>query len=778
MHWLLSLDTALFHLVNGTMANPFFDWLMPKLSGNGVPWLLALIVAVPLVLLYGGARLRLCAVLMVLVVALGDPLVVGTVKETVLRPRPFVTIPDARLFGERGKGYVPPLADGALAATANRHSFPSAHAANWFALATVAFLFYRRSGWFLYPLAAAVALSRVYNGVHYPSDIAAGAILGSGYAIAFVLLAQMLWGLIGRRVFPGWYARLPNLLGADRGAQNPAETERTDGAEEAHSALRTPNSEPDWLWLGYLLIVLALIGRWIYLASGIIGLTEDEAYQWLWSKHLALSYYSKSPGIAYIQWAGTTLFGDTNFGVRFFSPLFAAILSVLVLRFMARAADSRAAVCLLLINFATPLLVLGSILMTVDPPLVLCWMWAVIAGWRATQPAAQTRDWLVVGLALGLGFLCKYTAGFQLICWVIFFALQPSARGRLKKAGPWLGLLVFGLCTLPVVIWNAQHHWITALHVWGDAGMTVHAANQMTLTEHLQQSAGYFLEFTSGEFGALNPIFFVGALWALIAAWKRRAEKPLWFFLFCMSAPLFLGHWLFSFHSRNQLNWPAAAVPPMFCLMVLYWNESKLRLKPWLAAGVLLGLAVSVFMYDSDLLGRLAGHKLPGDKDMSHLHFARGGREAAQLVETERVKFDANAFVIAEHYGTTGLYSFYSAPARAAAESSRPLVYCVDSDRPIDQFAFWDDYNYREHRQGENALFVLHLDPYKMESGWIWKWLRGEPVGFREIPPPRAVPKRMADEFESVTNLGIREIKLRDGRVFHRVQLFGCYHLK
>ena len=56
MHWLLSLDTALFHLVNGTMANPFFDWLMPKLSGNGVPWLLALIVAMPLVsAVWGGA---------------------------------------------------------------------------------------------------------------------------------------------------------------------------------------------------------------------------------------------------------------------------------------------------------------------------------------------------------------------------------------------------------------------------------------------------------------------------------------------------------------------------------------------------------------------------------------------------------------------------------------------------------------------------------------------------------------------------------------------------
>ena len=87
-----------------------------------------------------------------------------------------------------------------------------------------------------------------------------------------------------------------------------------------------------------------LIGRWIYLASGIIELSEDEAYQWLWSKHLALSYYSKPPGIAFIQFAGTSLFGDTEFGVRFFSPLFAAILSLMVLRFLAREIGARAGV--------------------------------------------------------------------------------------------------------------------------------------------------------------------------------------------------------------------------------------------------------------------------------------------------------------------------------------------------------------------------------------------------------------------------------------------------
>ena len=71
-----------------------------------------------------------------------------------------------------------------------------------------------------------------------------------------------------------------------------------------------------------------------YIGSGKIELSEDEAYQWLWSKHPALSYYSKPPLIAYTQFLGTHLWGDTEFGVRFFSPVIAAVLSLLVLRFL------------------------------------------------------------------------------------------------------------------------------------------------------------------------------------------------------------------------------------------------------------------------------------------------------------------------------------------------------------------------------------------------------------------------------------------------------------
>jgi 4-amino-4-deoxy-L-arabinose transferase-like glycosyltransferase len=520
------------------------------------------------------------------------------------------------------------------------------------------------------------------------------------------------------------------------------------------------------LHLGYVVIIVALVARWIYLRSGILDLSGDEAYQWTWSKHLALSYYSKPLGIALLQKLGTLIGGDTAFGVRFCSPLLAAILSFIVLRFLARENNPRTAFWALIATLTVPLLCVGSVLMTIDPPLVLCWMWATIAGWRAAQPDGKTRDWLIVGLAIGLGFLFKYTAALQIICWIIFFALSASARTHLKKSGPWLALGVFALCTLPVVIWNSQHGWITLTHVAGNAN----------LDQKWQPTPKFFFEFFGAQVGLLNPVFIFAALWASIAFWKRRAEKPLWLFLACMGVPLFYGYWLYSFHSRVQPNWPVAAVPPLFCLAALYWHERSRAAKRILIAGILVGIPMVALLHSTSLTKVFFGAKLPGDVDIAHR--SRGWRETALAVEQARREFDTNSFIIADGYGTTGLYSFYSPPARDAVGSPQPLVYCLRSGKPGNQFYFWDEYDYRAHRHGENAIYVDHLEYYKLEHGWIWKWLHHQPLNYRDVPTTEATPKVLTEQFESVTNLGIREIKIDDGRIFHRVQLFGCYGLK
>ena len=107
MHWLQALDTSLFLFVNRSLANPVFDWLMPILSGNAFFFPALFLLGVGL-LWKGNARLRLCVLLLVLILPLGDGLVTNTIKHAVARPRPFVTLPEARLFGTVGKGYVPP----------------------------------------------------------------------------------------------------------------------------------------------------------------------------------------------------------------------------------------------------------------------------------------------------------------------------------------------------------------------------------------------------------------------------------------------------------------------------------------------------------------------------------------------------------------------------------------------------------------------------------------------------------------------------------------------
>src|SRR5580700_4295525 len=80
-----------------------------------------------------------------------------------------------------------------------------------------------------------------------------------------------------------------------------------------------------------ILTILALVAVRL-VAAAWTPLTFDEAYYWMWSKHLAFGYYDHPPGVAFVIRAGTAIAGDTELGVRLVSILLALPVSLALYR--------------------------------------------------------------------------------------------------------------------------------------------------------------------------------------------------------------------------------------------------------------------------------------------------------------------------------------------------------------------------------------------------------------------------------------------------------------
>ncbi len=177
------LDTKLLIFVNHGMANGFFDVLMPALTLRGylviIPYLLAMFLRSAKQKDDGGKTFIAVAIWTFLIACAAVYLaewVEDWMKDAVARPRPCLVIEGVRLILPCPKSY----------------SMPSGHALSSFAFALPLWYMTRRfieAYWRIFPLflAAMISFSRIYLGVHYPTDVLAGALLGAAIGLALSL---------------------------------------------------------------------------------------------------------------------------------------------------------------------------------------------------------------------------------------------------------------------------------------------------------------------------------------------------------------------------------------------------------------------------------------------------------------------------------------------------------------------------------------------------------------------------------------------------------------
>ena len=177
-----SIDVALFFFINHTISNPIFDWLMPFLTdlNKNKPALAVIGLFLVSVLWKGGNTGRITIGALIITVFISDQLNSSVLKEMFGRIRPCKVLDGVRMLVDCGGGL----------------SFPSSHAVNNFAGAAVISHFYKKQKWYWFSFAALVAISRPYVGVHYPSDIFAGAFVGIGIGLTITTLWEKLFRVI------------------------------------------------------------------------------------------------------------------------------------------------------------------------------------------------------------------------------------------------------------------------------------------------------------------------------------------------------------------------------------------------------------------------------------------------------------------------------------------------------------------------------------------------------------------------------------------------------
>src|ERR1700681_3346679 len=404
------------------------------------------------------------------------------------------------------------------------------------------------------------------------------------------------------------------------------------------------------------LVVLRLV------AAAWTPLTFDEAYYWMWSKSLAGGYYHHPPMVAAVIRLGTIIAGDTELGVRLASILLALPMSFAVFRTAAILFGGRrgAATATILLN-VTLMAAVGTMIVTPDAPLLVAASFVLFFLAKVLE-TGRGAWWLAVGAAIGVALLSKYTALFFGPAILIWLAFVPKLRRWLISPWPYLGGAVSLAVFSPVILWNADHHWVSFIKQIGRARIE-------------DFTPAFIAELIPTQVAFATPFVFILGAMGLYALFKRQAgasaARMLINATFWTIVVYFIWH---SLHARVEANWfapvyPAFAIAAAVAANLTRWDARQQRIVDfclrWAAPTGILMFALLIVQANT---GALSGYR----RDATMRSFGVGWRELAAGIEAVRARTGATC-VLAPDYGTTGWLAFYMPKGTCVAQQSQRI---------------------------------------------------------------------------------------------------------
>jgi 4-amino-4-deoxy-L-arabinose transferase-like glycosyltransferase len=412
------------------------------------------------------------------------------------------------------------------------------------------------------------------------------------------------------------------------------------------------------------LVLLRLVG------AAWTPLTFDEAYYWLWSQHLAFGYYDHPPAVALVIRLGTMIAGDTELGVRLISILLAIPMSFAVYRTAVILFGGRrvAATATILLN-VTLMAAVGTLIVTPDSPLLVASSFVLFFLAKVLE-TGRGAWWLAVGAAAGLALLSKYTAMFFGPAILVWLASVPKLRRWLISPWLYLGGLVALIVFAPVILWNADHRWVSFIKQLGRSEVTAF-------------KPAFIAELIPTQIAFATPFVFVLGTMGLYALSRREGgalgARALISAIFWTITLYFLWH---SLHARVEANWfapvyPAFAIAAAAAAHLTQWERGQQRVANfclrWAAPTGILMFAALVVQANT---GVLSGFR----RDATVRSVGVGWTGLAAGIEAVRARSGASC-VLAPDYGTASWLAFYLPKGTCVVQPTQRIRW-VNMDEP------------------------------------------------------------------------------------------------
>ncbi len=341
----------------------------------------------------------------------------------------------------------------------------------------------------------------------------------------------------------------------------------------------------------FIFLLLLKIGALNFTTFNLFG---DEAQYWLWSKDIDFGYFSKPPFLSWIIRIYTEILGSSFVSLKLLPSFVYLLISWSIYNLLINAGlnkkDSFAG-CLIFLFI--PAVSFSSFIISTDLFLLLFWTLSLNELVKINGEHSL-KNFILLGIFLGLGFLSKYAAVYFVIC--LFVLILFDKRFRKIFLDNLFSFCLTFLCVfviiVPNIIWNFNNDWITVQH-------TSDNANFGNIEIDLIRG----LEFLLIQVLMLGPFMVLGGIFGF-NKWNYIQKIFLIF-----SLPIILIVLVEAIIVRANANWAAPALISLFALLYIRINNSFLKIANYmfnfivcLILFVLIGVS-----YPSKIFDRISG---------------------------------------------------------------------------------------------------------------------------------------------------------------------------